>query len=291
MSTTLDRIRAKRETGKTMAQIQADQNTDAMFWILTMLAAALFLAVGAWKFFFFQGQISAPVLFWERFLEVCAGGASEAFRLGSLIMAYYESKKGRTITVTFGVLISLSIMAYDVHLAPLVSQPATLETYIFLCLVSEIVAIRAVFGYAFEEGIFSKLNVSGRVSETIETAAETNPSVSGQKLKHQVSDPETTDIDILSNTQRELWNEVGASVSENVSEIDTPVSENDTIQVDGFSGSFTAPEVKSKIALYRGRLENGVGREKTNQDNIRKFARAYKALTGEDICEEKKIAL
>lgn len=286
MSTTLDRIRARRETGKTMDQIQAEQNTDAMFWAMTMVAGIMFLAVAVWKFFFFQVQISAPVLFWERFLEASAAGASEVFRMGSLIMAYYESKKGRKITVWFGILISLSIMAYDIHLGSWVTTAETFETYIFFCLFSELIGIRAIFGYAFEEALARPLKVSKPAPETKEDVSKAEPETKPIISKDTTIQPAPQDISPLMVTLPDgLWEELVSEPAPDVSENDTGVSKNDieVICVDGFKAPLSASDIKSKIGQYQWKLDQGLGRDVTNRANIQKLSAAYEQLTGKSL--------
>lgn len=237
-----------QNTSKKYSEAEAENNSEKVFWLLTLLSAIPFLSVAVMKYFWFTEIVSVPSTLWESFLEVSSAGVSEAFRLGSLIAAFYEAKRNRTISVAFGVALSISIMLYDMHVGYMFSEPKMLTTYLFSCIIGELLAIRAVFGEAFETSIvkyFSKPEVIS-IKPEAEAASETEVEVKKPEIKKKKAS---------ASRKRTL-------------------ASKKTVQVSGFSGHFNESQINSKIAQYEAKLKKGIGKAETNQANILKFQKA-----------------
>lgn len=254
--TALDKIRSRRETGKSMDQIQAESNTETMFWIFTVIAAIPFASVWVSKYFWFQEVIHLPNARWEMFQEMASSGITEVFRLGSLIMAFYEAKRGRKISVYFGIMVSLAIMLYDIRVGYFMAERLLYETYVFLCVVGELIAIRAIFGEAFESGI---------VKQVIETV---NPKT--EIVKPKPPPKKSANVSMKQGKRKRS----------------RPKKDEEPIQVDGFSEPMTSSEIQRKLKQYEWKLVNGKGRPETAQANITKLKMALAGIGPEDMVND-----
>lgn len=261
----LDRIRKHQRGGKTVDEITAENNVNVVFWLVTFAALITFVAVGIWKFFFFQTSIQIPNPRLELFLEITAAGISELFRFLSLVMAFYESKKNRVVSVWFGILLSLGIMFYDIRIGWIYASSETIETFWFLCGIGELIGIRAIFGHAFEEGI-NKFRKSVKLESLLFETEIVKPEIS--ELKQEPVKP-------VSNKK--------PRVKKNAPIQAPKVIDSDSVAVDGFSKPLSASEIRSKIKQYAWKLKNGKGNQMTNDRNIEKLRHAYHTLTGETI--------
>lgn len=246
---TLNNVRERIESGKSLEQIRNEQNTESAFWFTIVVAATFFLAVGAWKYFFYLEQVDIPSNFWQQYLIIEAGFASEVFRLASLILAYYEAKQGRVVSVWFGILTSIVVMAFDIRIGYMFDSQAALSTYIFFCWFGELIGIRAIFGRAFEDTIAKWLGY--RLSQKVVTT---------MKPKNQQTTTTVTQDKTLDMSE---WFTVNG----------------DEVLVKGFKNPFTAKTLKWKIGEYKSKNKSGVGKKTTNDFNIKKLQAALKELT------------
>jgi hypothetical protein len=230
-----DRILEKSQ-GKSFEQTEVENASENMFWWMTLVNIFLYVAIAAWKFFFFI-DITISSHRWSLFLQLTAAGAPEAFRMASLIMAHYEAKQKRRVTVWFGITISIAIMGYDIYTGRHLPSQAY-ESFVFLCILSELIGIRAVFGRAFEESFVTK--------ESFVTTKE----------------QPATEIKIPEPIQEKPAPTVNLRASKSV-----PAKK-------GKPKPMTEGQINAKIKEYQWKLDNSKGKPETNSKNISKLQEA-----------------